>query len=67
MKQGDDTMIRHVSREEQAFGHRGLKRSESPKKFIPKKPARNDIGRNITVTIVKRLHDVVGPVRDADR
>ena len=24
----------------------------SPKKFIPKKPARKDIGRNITETIV---------------
>ena len=39
--------------EEQALRHRDVwNASVSPKKFIPKKPARNDIGRNITVTIV---------------
>ena len=35
------------------FGKPFEKASDSPKKFIPKKPARKDIGRNITETIVK--------------
>ena len=46
------------------MGNGFVKARVSPKKFMPKKPTRNDIGMNITVTIVERFHDVVGAVRD---
>jgi len=42
----------HVSVKRNAFGNGDWKASVSPKKFMPKNPARNDIGRNITVTRV---------------
>ena len=35
-----------------SFGNQDLNSSVSPKKFMPKKPARNDIGMNMTVTRV---------------
>ncbi len=52
MMLGDITMIAQVDQKRKARSIGPLKLSDSPKKFIPKKPARNDIGRNITVTIV---------------
>jgi hypothetical protein len=53
MKQGDIAMIAQVARKSKPRGIGLWNASESPKKFIPKNPARNDIGKNITVTIVK--------------
>ena len=52
MKQGDIAMIATLPQKSKALGSGLVKASVSPKKFMPKKPTRNDIGRNITVTIV---------------
>ena len=46
-------MITQVATKSKPLGSGAWNASDSPKKFIPKKPARNDIGRNITVTIVR--------------
>ena len=46
-------MIPQVPQKSNARGIGPWSASVSPKKFMPKNPTRNDIGMNITVTIVK--------------
>ena len=52
MKHGDVAMIATLPQKSKALGNGFVKARFSPKKFMPKNPTRNDIGRNITVTIV---------------
>src|SRR5581483_1604476 len=49
---GVTLMIRHEPQNINPFGNAVLNASVSPKKFMPKKLVKNEIGRNMTVTSV---------------
>ena len=53
MPTGVETITRQVDQKRKARGNGDSNDSVAPKKFIPKNPARNDIGRNMTVTRVR--------------
>ncbi len=52
MSDGDTHMMSSDPKKSRRLGSGDWNARVSPKKFMPKKPTRNDIGMNMTVTIV---------------